>query len=46
MKFVHFSSGSLGFRALVFIGTLIFTFKLCLNHKLVKISEWSSEKKH
>ena len=37
MKFVRFSSGSLGFRALVFIGTLFFTFKSFLKHKLVEI---------
>ena len=29
--------------ALVFIGTLFFTFKLFLKHKLVEISEWPTE---
>ena len=43
MKFVRFSSGSLGFPALIFIGTLLFTFKSFLKHKLVAISEWPSE---
>ena len=43
MKFVRFSSRSLGFLALVFIGTLFFTFKSFLKHKLVEISEWPSE---
>ena len=43
MKFVRFSSGSLGFCALVFIGTLFFTFNSFLKHKLVEISEWPSE---
>ena len=42
MKLVRFSSGSLGFRALVFIGTLFFTFKSFLKHKPVEISEWPS----
>ena len=41
MKFVRFSSGSLGFRALVFIGTLFFTFKSFLKHKLDEISDIS-----
>ena len=43
LQFARFSSGSLGFRALVFIGTLFFTFKSFLKHKLVEISEWPSE---
>ena len=43
MKFVRFSSGSLGFRALVLIDTLFFMFKSFLRHKLVEISEWPSE---
>ena len=37
MKSARFYSGSLGFRALVFIGTLFFTFKSFLKHKLVEI---------
>ena len=45
-EFVRFSSGSLGFRALVFIGTLFVTFKSVLKHKLVEISELPSENIH
>ena len=43
MKFVRFSSGSIGFRALVFISTIFFTLNSYLKHKLVEISEWPSE---
>ena len=38
MKCIRFSSGSLGFRALVFTGTLFFTYTSFLKHKLVEIS--------
>ena len=43
MRCVRFSSRNLGFRALVFISTLFFTFTSFLKHKLVEISEWPSE---